>query len=177
VADALRQNARIDLFAFDRLGLPILVAEVKAMAGASHMAIDWLMALAFEFRSAGHSIPYWMFVDLDKIQIFDGETRDSHSPLLVLGTADVLSVYEPDFRGKRIFDEYLLALVDRWLRDFSSDWRTTTPPAMNQLSKIGLAEKLKGGTTHREVSFAQLDPLRGNQFPDESFPGTRPGNG
>lgn len=176
MANTLRQDTRIDLAAFDKDGRPILAVEVKAMAGASKIGLPWLMTLASEFRSIGRPIPYWMFVDLDEILIFNGgEGEPSFSPVS-LKTAEVLSVYEPDFERKRIFDQYLSALVESWLRDFAFDWRSNNPPAMKTLNEIGLVERIKGGMTHREVSFADLDPLRGNQFRHESLPWTRFGD-
>ena len=177
MADTLRQTIRIDLVVFDKRGQPVLMVEVKAMAGARNIARPWLMLLAAEFCSTGFPIRYWMLVDLDEILIFNGEVSQPSSPIFSMKTADVLGVYDSDFEVKRIFDDYLLALVETWLRDFTFDWRSANPPGMKQLAEIGLTERLKGGTTHREVSFVDHEPLLGNQLRDEPFPGTRLGDG
>ena len=176
MASTLREDTRIQLAAFDKQEHPVLAVEVKAMAGASDIGLPWFMSLASEFCSIGYPIPYWMFVDLDEILISRREAGESSSLSVSIKTSEVLCVYEPDFERKRIFDDYLLALVERWLQDFAFDWRSNNPPAMTTLTEIGLAERLKGGITYREVSLADLSPLRGNQLRDEPFPGPSPGD-
>src|SRR6185312_9485856 len=158
---------------------PVLAVEVKAMTGAVQTALEWIARLELEVRSNVRPIPYWMFADLDNIIIFSyGDGSKLPPAELFIRTATVLGAYDPEFGRKRIFDEYLLALVEAWLRDFAFDWRSANPPAMKELTEIGLAGRLKGGTTHREVPLADLDPdpLRGNQLCDEPFPGTGSGD-
>ncbi len=174
--DTLRQDLEFDLVAFDEHDRPVLVAEVKAMTGAIQVAIPWLNRLESDLRSAGRPIPYWMFVDgITFFYYGDGSQPARVTSFVGLETA--LSAYDPEIGRKRIFDDYLLALVEAWLRDVASDWRLADPPAMEQLGEIGLSERLKGGTIRRGVSLADLDPLRGNQLRDESLPGTRLGDG
>jgi hypothetical protein len=49
---------------------------------------------------------------------------------------------------KRMFDFYLETLVKSWLRDLSYHWNSDTPPAYNELAKIGLLPLLEGGHTY-----------------------------
>jgi hypothetical protein len=177
MANTLRQDQRIDLVALDRHDQPVLAVEVKALSNAVQMALGWIDRLESEVRSTGRPIPYWMVVDLDSIIIISfGDGIEPYRVELFVPTAAVLSAYDSEFGHKRIFDDYLLALVEAWLRDYAFEWRSTNPPALKELTEIGLAGRLKGGSTHREVSIADLDPVRGNQFRDEPFPGTGSGD-
>jgi len=169
---ATRQTTRIDLAAFDRLGQPVLLVEVKAMTGARFIALGWWMDLLSDFHSTGLPIPYWMLVDLEEILIFDGDRIVNPTPLVTLITADILGNYDPNFGRKRVFDDYLRGLVEAWLQDFAFEWKSVTPPAQEQLAAIGLAERLRGGATHREVSFADRDPVRRDQPRAEPRDGT-----
>ena len=179
MTDALRQDLSIDLVAFDKRDQPILAVEVKAMTGVVQTALDWIVWLETEVRPNGRPIPYWMFVGLDSMIIFSqGDGSNQLRDPICIPTARVLSAYDPEFEGKRIFDDYLLALVEAWLRDFAFDWRSASPPLMKELNEIGLADRLKGGMTYREVPLADpyCAPLRGNQFRDEPFPWAGPGD-
>jgi hypothetical protein len=174
MADAVWQDLRFDLVAFDKKNRAVLAVEVKAMPNAIAMAIDWMNSLESKMRSTGHAIPYWMFVDLDGIIIFSfGDGNQPAEVALHVDSKRALSAYDPEFGQKRIFDYYLLTLVEAWLRDFTFNWKSANPFAMQEFTEIGLADCLEGGSINREVSFADLDPLRGNQLRHESLPGTR----
>jgi hypothetical protein len=56
---------------------------------------------------------------------------------------------EPDFPIKRVFESYLLTLVEAWLRDLAYHWNSEDPPGSEELGRAGLLEKLEGGTTQR----------------------------
>ncbi|QXE25053.1 hypothetical protein B6N60_03763 [Richelia sinica FACHB-800] len=83
-------------------------------------------------------IPFGMFVDLEEISIFplteDKKTKDSIS----LKTNDILSIYDPDFSQKRIFNFHLETLVQSWLRDLAYHWNSASPPAYDEIAQIGL---------------------------------------
>jgi len=64
----------------------------------------------------------------------------------------VLRHYEAEFGTKRIFELYLTALVEAWLRDLAYHWKSEKPPASEQLAAIGLLQQLAGGTTQLEVA-------------------------
>ena len=167
-----RRHARLDLAAFDSEGRPVFLAEVKAMTGAIAVAPDTLKDLAANFHPSGRSIPHWMIVDLDRVLILG--IPDGGEPALQFeaATADVLSVYEPAFWQKRIFRDDLVSLVNAWPHDLADRWKSPNPPGLQPLTAIGLAERLRGGETHREVSIAQGDFLYRDQLLDESLLGT-----
>ena len=170
MAASPRLDARLDIVADDPQGRPVLLAEVKSMAGAREIALGWFASLAAEFRAAGVTIDYWMFADLDEILVFGGDLDDSSPPLFEARTADVLSAYYPDFERRRISDDYLEALIAAWLRDLASLSVTTNPPTPGRLKDIGLVERLRGGVIRRDVSFANPDRVRGDEFRDEPIP-------
>ena len=67
-----------------------------------------------------------MLVTLEDIRIFrwDGAAL---SEVLHLPTADALSFYDPEFREKRVYEDYLAALVETWLRDVAYHWKSEAP--------------------------------------------------
>ena len=134
---------RADIIALDAQDRPVLLIEVK---GRPHENIYDRQQLVDDLRGAGHVLPYAMLVTLEDTRIFrwDGAAL---SELLHLPTADALSFYDPEFREKRIYGDYLTALVETWLRDIAYRWKSEAPPFLDNLAKIGLAERLGNGTT------------------------------
>jgi hypothetical protein len=57
--------------------------------------------------------------------------------------------YDPEFPRERVFESYLLTLVEAWLRDLAYHWKSENPPGSEELGRAGLLEKLEGGTTQR----------------------------
>ena len=66
-----------------------------------------------------------------------------------LDTRQVLQHYDLEFPGKRVFESYLLTLVEAWLRDLAYHWKSENPPGSEELGRAGLLERLEGGTTQR----------------------------
>jgi hypothetical protein len=69
--------------------------------------------------------------------------------VVYLDTPKVLSHYDPDFAGKRIFEFYLLTLVEAWLRDLAYHWKSPNPPGSEELQAAGFLGRVEGGTTQR----------------------------
>ena len=134
-----------DIVAFDANDVPVMLIEVKARPEEKVYDREQLV----QYLQAAPSIPYAMLVTLRDIQIFEWKSQ-TLSLLLTTPTADVLSAYEPEFREKTIYEYYLATLVEAWLRDVAFHWQSETPPLFNQLTQLGLAEKLDNGTTRRE---------------------------
>jgi len=134
-----------DIVAFNKDDVPVMLVEVKARHEEKIFDREQLM----QYLQAAPAIPYAMLVTRRDIQIFEWKSQ-TLSLLLTAATADVLSTYEPEFRQKTIYEYYLTALVETWLRDVAYHWQSATPPLFNQLSRLGLAEKLSNGTTRSE---------------------------
>ncbi len=134
-----------DIVALDAADVPVMLIDVKARQEEGAFDQEQLTR---HLRQA-ISVPYAMLVTLRDIQIYEWKSQ-ALSLLLTAPTADVLSVYDPEYRQKNIYHYYLTTLVEVWLRDVAYQWKSATPPLLEQLSRLGLAEKLNEGTTLRE---------------------------
>ena len=134
-----------DIVAFNSDDVPVMLVEVKARQEEKVFDTEQLI----QYLQAAPAIPYAMLVTLHTIQIFEWKSQ-ALSLLLTVPTADVLSTYEPEFGQKTIYEYYLTALVETWLRDVAYNWQSATPPLFNQLSRLGLAAELNNGTTRTE---------------------------
>jgi hypothetical protein len=132
----------------------VLIVEVKATELKSREAKQKIISqLKSYLQAANTNIPFAMLVDLEDIEIFQGDDASlSAKPIASLKTMDVLRHYEAEFGTKRIFELYLTALVEAWLRDLAYHWKSEKPPASEQLAAIGLLQQLAGGTTQLEVA-------------------------
>ena len=134
-----------DIIALDADDVPLLLVEVKARQEEKVYDREQLV----QYLQQAVSIPYAMLVTLRDIQIYEWKSQ-ALSLLLTAPTADVLSIYDVEFSKKTIYEYYLTALVEAWLRDVAYHWKSATPPLFEQLSQLGLAQKLNEGTTNRE---------------------------
>jgi hypothetical protein len=140
----------IDIVAEDARGMPVLVAEAKASRLTPHMVEEYRDYL----RAKSSSAPYGLLADLEKIYLFDFSSKDAVETLAILATPEILEVYDPEFGTKRIFESYLEALIDAWLRDLAFHWKSSLPPGSDVLWRTGLMARLRGGDTRREVPVA-----------------------
>ena len=142
-----------DIIAEDRNEEPVLFVEVKVRPASR----EDLEQFTSHLLAADSPFFYGMLVDPEKIVVLRRDVEHPDS-LVELSTADVLSQYVPDYReqaSKRgtpgIFHDYLRVLVDVWLDDLASHWKSDSPPGAQELSRIGLLERLENGTTRSEV--------------------------
>jgi hypothetical protein len=139
-----------DLVALDQNKQVVLVAEVKASPSAFSNANirNAGIAQVLKFLSIiNYIVPYIMLADTNNIFIYRWDGKSVSEPILSLRTVDVLSYYEPEFNQKQIFSLYLTGLVEAWISDFCYHWKSEFPPAYQEISDIGLMEKLEGGIT------------------------------
>ena len=136
-----------DILVLDKNDDPVMLVEVKARRQESSFDREQIKQY---LQEAAETIPYAMLVTLSTTKIFSWN-RVSLSEVFQTPTADALSVYEPDFGDKTIYEYYLTTLVESWLRDVAYHWKSETPPLFDKLSEIGLAERLQNGTTTVEA--------------------------
>lgn len=142
---------RADILVFDRNDDPVMLVEIKARTQESSFDREQMTQY---LRETVETIPYAMLVTLNTIQIFSWN-GSSFSELFLTSTAEALSFYEPDFSHKTIYEYYLTALVESWLRDIAYHWKSETPPLLEELRAIGLAERLHNGNTIMEEAIVQ----------------------
>ncbi|AFW94681.1 MULTISPECIES: type I restriction enzyme HsdR N-terminal domain-containing protein [Nostocales] len=129
----------------------ILLVEIKAKKLTTSSKENAISQLNKYLQNIRLDILFAMLVDLEKINIFAvTDDKNIQNTLLSLKTNDILSNYDPEFSEKMIFDFHLETLVKSWLRDLSYHWHSDTPPAYNQLAKIGLLPLLEGGHIYIE---------------------------
>lgn len=134
-----------DIVAFSSDDVPVMLVEVKARQEEKVFDKEQLI----QYLQAAPDIPYATLVTLRDVQIFEWKSQ-TLSSLMTASTVDVLSEYEPEFGQKTIYEYYLTTLVETWLRDVAYHWKLASPPLFEQLSRLGLAEKLNEGTTRQE---------------------------
>ncbi|NET01843.1 MAG: hypothetical protein F6K61_14970 [Sphaerospermopsis sp. SIO1G1] len=89
-------------------------------------------------RDIQTDIPFGMLVDLEEINIFPLTEKQNINNLISLKTNDILSTYDPEFSQKKIFNFHLETLVKSWLRDLAYHWNSDSPPAYQEVARIGL---------------------------------------
>jgi len=149
-----------DIIAQGRDGRMVLIVEVKATELKSREAKQKVISqLKSYLQAANTNIPFAMLVDLEDIEIFQGNDATlSAKPIASFKTMDVLCHYDAEFGSKRIFQLYLITLVEAWLRDLAYHWKSEKPPASEQLAVIGLLQELEDGTTQQEVAISSTLP-------------------
>lgn len=146
-------DTRADIIGQDSDGKIVLLAKVKA----DYAEYKRVQELISTWQALNIFIPFAMFVDLDKIWIYQRQDNSfPKEPIKSFKTADVLCHYEAEFSQKRIFKPYMVRLVESWLRDLAYNWKSETPPGSEQLAAVGLLECLKGGTTQSDVDIGYL---------------------
>jgi len=135
---------RPDILVFDAAGTPCAVVEVKSNQAmderTKQQAAEWL-------RASGARTEYLILVDRDNIRVYRWDGRQLCEPPLQLSTSEVLSFYDHDFPTKKVYERYLTALVEAWLRDVAYHWKSDQPPALGELTAIGVAQKIRDGST------------------------------
>ncbi len=141
---------KIDIIAEDAKGHDILIGLIRPTTLTEVEAISLLADLAV-LRETQFPVRYGLVGDLRELRITDFEQPVASGFNCVLNTVDVLSRYDPEFGDKTIFRRYLTTLVEGWMRDVAYRWNSKEPPALDVISRIGLAQALDDGDTRSEV--------------------------
>jgi hypothetical protein len=140
-----------DIIVDDREDRPFMLVEVKASVASSEILQEFIEQL----DRSDSSILFGMFVDLEDIHFLKRDSpRGTFTVRVHLKTKETLRRYAPEFAGKdqryggfQFVHDYVVTLVEGWLRDLASHWKTENPPGADVFSGTGLLEKIKGGTT------------------------------
>ena len=139
---------RPDIVVLDREDRVVLTARVKAGLAEPR---DFARFLS-DSKAVEPAVRFAMFIDLETIYVFDAEAEDPSAPRLAIGAVDVFRHYAPNFEGERtpygniqILQSYFHTLVQAWLNDLGSHWKSDAPPAEPALREVGLMGRLEGG--------------------------------
>ncbi len=133
-----------DAAVVDRENQPVALIEVK-----EHPIEKWATSLPGQLAKFAERVPFLLTIDPNRISLYRPAGEDLGEPIAHLDTRQVLQHYDPEFSRKRVFEAYLLTLVEAWLRDLAYHWKSENPPGSAELGGTGLLEKLEGGTTQR----------------------------
>jgi hypothetical protein len=131
-----------DAAIMDRDNHAVAFVQVKA-----HPVERWATVLPRQLAKFAERVAFVLTIDPNRIQLYRPVGESLGEPIVQLDTRQVLQHYDPEFPGKRVFDSYLLTLVEAWLRDLAYHWKSENPPGSEELGRAGLLEKLEGGTT------------------------------
>ncbi len=151
-SQVLRLFINADIVARDKNGNPVLLVDVRIRTMYPQVSTKILDSL----EQANGSIPFAMLVNLEEMIIFKWRNDNWREPICVFNTADVLRRYEPEFGKKRIFYDYFISLIEAWLRDLAYQWKSSSPPFLEEIKKIGLLEKLADGMTDEEAEVVEV---------------------
>jgi hypothetical protein len=150
-----------DLITIDREDEPIMVVKIDV----GKPGPEALQSFTAEFEGMEPPLPFGMFVDLDEIVILERRDGDLQHPPTRLSTSEILKLYAPEFAGRDTprgspltFRNYFTTLVEAWLRDYAFHWKSKEPPGSEDLTRIGLAQRLEGGFTESHAR-ASVIPL------------------
>lgn len=137
-------DSGFDAAVVDRENHTIALVEVKA-----HPVQRWATILPRQLAKYADRVAFVLTIDPNFIQLYKSGEESLEEPIVRLDTRQVLRHYDPEFPRERVFESYLLTLVEAWLRDLAYHWKSEDPPGSEELAKAGLLEKLEGGTTQR----------------------------
>ncbi len=144
MAIARTADSGFDAAVVDSENQVVALVEVKM-----HPVERWATILPRQLAKVADRVAFVMTIDPKRIQLYSTGEESLEEPIVQLDTGQVLQHYDPDFPGKRVFESYLLTLVEAWLRDLAYHWKSEKPPGSEELARAGLLEKLEGGTTLR----------------------------
>ena len=135
-------DSGFDAAVVDRENYTVALVEVKA-----HPVERWATILPRQLAKFAERVAFVLTIDPNCIQLYRSGGESLGEPIVRLDTRQVLQHYDPEFPRERVFESYLLTLVEAWLRDLAYHWKSEDPPGSEELRKAGLLEKLEGGTT------------------------------
>ncbi|HWE37253.1 MAG TPA: hypothetical protein VG406_11860 [Isosphaeraceae bacterium] len=136
---------RPDLVAFDPDDKPVLIVEVKGVTPVPESVSQLLSYM----DSAVPAVPFGMLADPKDIRIYQS---GSPIPVAIIPTADILRHYVTAEFSRPVSSALLTTTIEAWLSDLDSHWHSEIPPAVREMTPIGLLPRLKSGTIEREVS-------------------------
>jgi hypothetical protein len=128
-------------------GDTVLVAKVRTRLFYDEAEVlEQLSGYLQSFKEKyNKDIPFAMFINREKIDIYAWIDGHLSAPLLTLKTNVVLKEYDPEFEqtDKRVSEYYAETLIEAWLKDLMDEWKTENPPYKAALEGKGILKRLK----------------------------------
>jgi hypothetical protein len=134
-----------DAAVVDRSNRAVALVQVKAQPVGDACTT----VLPRQVSKSAEQVDFVLTIDPKCIRLYRWAEGALTAPIVELDTSHVLEHYDPDFARRRVFESYLLTLVEAWLRDLSYHWKSEHPPGSAELKSAGLLGRLEGGTTER----------------------------
>jgi hypothetical protein len=141
----LTADTGFDAALLDKENRTVALIRVKA----TPVVPNWEPIIKDSLARLPEPVDYVLAIDLSFISVFRVDNGQLEPPVAQLETPEVLKRYDPDFSNQRIFERYLLTLVEGWLRDLAYHWKSKNPPGADELRNAGLLDRLEDGTTQR----------------------------
>ena len=156
------RHALLDLVALDREGKPVL------MVGAEGQEADPIILASYleVFGAIRRDIPFAVLASPKNLILYRKDPSRAFEAIAEIPTRKILEFYSSNFEDGLTFKEFLVGMIDAWLRDLMGHWKSPTPPASETMKALGLADRLEGGSLKRRVRLACL-PVRRDQLPFE----------
>ena len=106
-------------------------------------------SLPGQLAKSAEPAAFVLTIDPDRIHVYRPAGQSLGEPIACFDTRQVLQHYDPEFPRTRVFEPYLLTLVEAWLRDLAYHWKSENPLGWEELARTDLLERLAGGTTQR----------------------------
>jgi len=138
-------NVRVDMLVTGPDESALLVVETK------RRRIDPAMLRQIGESAAALRPAFVMAADPHEIVVApapNGTADWDHS--IRLSTPAILRQYDDTANFDRMENFYFHTLVEAWLRDFTHAWKSARPPGYEELDKLGLVARLRGGEVHAE---------------------------
>jgi len=140
---SMPKERSLDIFVTGEQGEPLLLVEVK------RRALDQGIQEQIKRYSKVVDADFIMGVDPQHIPVAKTLSGlPDWNTAVKLSTPAILRHYGNFQSLERIEGFYLQSLIQAWLRDFSFSWKSQKPPGHEELSRIGLAERLRNSDTH-----------------------------
>lgn len=121
---------------------PVLLADATSEAYAADGA---RLEFDRQRREVAYGAPYGVLVSPERVRLFNGAGIE---PIAEFPTASILGPYTPGASLTYASPRFLVCLAEAWLSDVAYGWSGKDVPACELLEQIGLADKLRAGTSH-----------------------------
>ena len=144
---SMPRERSLDILVTGEEGQPLLVVEIK------RRPLNQDMRQQISRYSKAVDAEFIMGVDPHNILVAKTLSGlPDWNSAIKLSTPTILRHYDDDQDLNRVEGFYLQGLIQAWLRDFSFSWKYERPPGYEELSKIGLAARLRNSETHTRLT-------------------------